>query len=282
MMKPAPLWPILLMLAVLMALLGWVGWRYFYLAACKAPGSGRGGCGTRVWSGGRRWISRRPRPQAPARLRGLRDLFPIRRILWLLAPYLVVGLVAGLTLTFAQHFRLDPLRSNVLAGEGQAGLRLNQEKLLPPPTLPPSLFSDTQMPDLETADRDWSHLQPAYAQIVFKLLARMTVRGYPMALLEGYRSPERQDMLASKGSMVTHARAFQSKHQYGLAVDLAPLRDGKLVITERDPWARSAYQVLGEESEALGLTWGGRWEHLLDYGHVESPEKIHASAMAKG
>ena len=100
----------------------------------------------------------------------------------------------------------------------------------------------------------------------------MERRGYPVVLIEGYRSPERQDALAAGEQRVTHARGFQSRHQYGLAADLAPLRDGRIVLSERDPWARQAYQALGEEAEAAGLVWGGRWS-LRDYGHLESSSR---------
>ena len=46
----------------------------------------------------------------------------------------------------------------------------------------------------------------------------MKARGFPMVLLEGYRSPERQDSLAGQATLVTKAKGGQSKHQYGLAV----------------------------------------------------------------
>ncbi|UGA36258.1 M15 family metallopeptidase [Chromobacterium haemolyticum] len=87
-------------------------------------------------------------------------------------------------------------------------------------------------------------------------------------LLEGYRSPERQDSLAGQATLVTKAKGGQSKHQYGLAVDLAPIREGKVVISERDPWAMQAYNALGEEATAAGLTWGGNWS-FKDFGHIE-------------
>ena len=59
-----------------------------------------------------------------------------------------------------------------------------------------------------------------------------------------------------------------SYHQHGLAADFAFLRDGRIVISEQDPWAMRGYALLGEIAEATGLTWGGRWS-LKDYGHVE-------------
>ncbi|RIX42066.1 MAG: M15 family peptidase [Rhodocyclales bacterium GT-UBC] len=157
---------------------------------------------------------------------------------------------------------------------------LNPERLVPPPVMPPSLFVGSERLALETADRDWGHLNPVFAQSVLRLLARLQERGYVFVLLEGYRSPERQDLLADAGAHVTGARAFQSKHQFGFAVDLAPLREGRLVISEREPWAMAAYQALGEESERGGLVWGGRW-WFKDYGHVEIAGSLAAISRAE-
>lgn len=122
---------------------------------------------------------------------------------------------------------------------------------------------------LQTADRKWSRMNPRYVQrllLVFKLMKQRY--GYDMVLLEGYRSPERQNRLAGMGANVTHATGFRSYHQFGLAGDVAFLRDGKVVITEKDPWAMQGYQYYGEVAESVGLTWGGRWK-MMDFGHTE-------------
>lgn len=149
-------------------------------------------------------------------------------------------------------------------------LTLQEEQLVPPPPLPPEAFRDaiSEQPRLSGADRDWNRLDPAFVQTVLRVMTRMEARGFPMTLLEGYRSPERQDALAGQATLVTKAKGGQSKHQYGLAVDLAPVRNGKVVISERDPWAMRAYAALGEEAGSAALTWGGNWS-FKDYGHIE-------------
>ncbi|MQA18158.1 M15 family metallopeptidase [Rugamonas rivuli] len=150
---------------------------------------------------------------------------------------------------------------------------LQGEQLVPPPTLPPLVFASAEValerPMLVSASRDWALMDAAYAQrllMAFKIMKEK--HGYDMAILEGYRSPERQNALAAMGPNVTNAAAFQSWHQYGLAADCAFLRDGKLVISEKDPWAMHGYQLYGEVAESLGLTWGGRWK-MMDFGHTE-------------
>lgn len=150
---------------------------------------------------------------------------------------------------------------------------LQGEQLVPPQALPPLVFAAAEValerPMLVSASRDWALMDAAYAQRLLMAFKIMKERhGYDMAILEGYRSPERQNKLAAMGPNVTNAAAFQSWHQYGLAADCAFLRDGKLVISEKDPWAMRGYQLYGEVAESLGLTWGGRWK-MMDFGHTE-------------
>lgn len=149
---------------------------------------------------------------------------------------------------------------------------LHGEQLAPPPPLPPELFVTQEVEaireNLSGASREWMILDSDFRQrllTVFQLMAR---HGYRMALIEGYRSPERQDFLAKLGAQVTNAGAFQSYHQYGLAADSAFLRNGKIVISERDPWVMEGYQLYGKYAESVGLVWGGRWR-MMDFGHVE-------------
>lgn len=64
-------------------------------------------------------------------------------------------------------------------------------------------------------------------------------------------------------------QGYQSYHQFGLAADVAFKRNGKVVISERDPWAMQGYRLYGQVAESVGLTWGGRWKSIQDYGHTE-------------
>ncbi|MEW4336262.1 M15 family metallopeptidase [Chromobacterium vaccinii] len=74
-------------------------------------------------------------------------------------------------------------------------------------------------------------MDPAFVQDVLRVMERMKARGFPMVLLEGFRSAERQNRLAGGSTKVTQAKGGESKHQYGLAADLAPVRGGKVVIS---------------------------------------------------
>ena len=151
---------------------------------------------------------------------------------------------------------------------------LKGEQLVPPMALPPDVFTTREVelirPALASASRNWELLDADFKQRLLHIFKIMREQyGYEMTLLEGYRSPERQASLQASGAgVVTNAGAYQSYHQYGLAGDCAFFREGKLVISERDPWAMRGYELYGEVAESVGLTWGGRWK-LMDFGHVE-------------
>lgn len=189
-------------------------------------------------------------------------------VLLLVPPLLVIGL--------RRHVMLDgfdaTLRDDGSNAELVASL-LRGEQLAPPPPLPPESFTTREVelirPDLAGASRAWDRLDDDFRQRLLAVFKIMKERyGYDMALIEGYRSPERQTMLSTQAKTVTNAGAYQSYHQYGLAADSAFYRDGKVVISEKDPWAMRGYQLYGEVAQAAGLVWGGRWK-LMDFGHVE-------------
>lgn len=211
------------------------------------------------------------RDWAQKRRRALR--FLRRHSMWWLCGAVAVLIPSLIALMLSNPGMLPAYEGSTSVPDEKIAALLQGEQLAPPQALPPMAFSTLEVeqvrPMLADASRNWSQLRPDFSQrllLAFKIMKEK--HGYDMALLEGYRSPERQNLLASMGSQVSNARAFQSWHQYGLAADCAFLRDGKLVISEKDPWAMRGYQLYGEIAESLGLTWGGRWT-MMDFGHVE-------------
>ena len=66
------------------------------------------------------------------------------------------------------------------------------------------------------------------------------------------------------GKRYTSSKAGQSKHQYGLAVDVVPVIDSTAVWDNTMLWKK-----IGVIGEKLGLRWGGRWRNPYDPGHFE-------------
>ena len=77
------------------------------------------------------------------------------------------------------------------------------------------------------------------------------------------------------GRKVTGVRGGGSNHNYGLAVDMYPVVNGQIVLdpAKLSASAREVFRetqlAIGEESERLGMTWGGRWKKLVDTPHVQ-------------
>jgi peptidoglycan L-alanyl-D-glutamate endopeptidase CwlK len=239
-----------------LGVLAWAGWRFFVRAGVPHMATHEGAANIKILS-----------------FRSA-SLWPIALLLVIAAA---VVMAVG---NFASLSGGEPLAAMHLTRQSHIHAALDPERLVPPPPLPAVMFLGSNIPGLESADRNWNRLDPVFMQRALLVFARMEARGYQMALLEGYRSPERQDSLASIGANVTRARAYQSQHQYGLALDAAPVMNGQLVISERDPWAMQAYQVFGEEAEKAGLVWGGRWT-FRDYGHIESPDRSRNAKAGK-
>ncbi len=199
--------------------------------------------------------------------------FMRRHLVLMLAALVLMSVPVSLALVLGGSTMLEGFDSEGRQSNEQVLALLQGEQLALPAAPPPLAFTTLEVvqirPMLDSANRNWQLLDPGFSRRLLQVLRIMREQhGYEMAILEGYRSPERQNLLALAGSNVTNARAFQSYHQFGLAADCAFLRDGKLLISEKDPWAMRGYRLYGEVAEAAGLRWGGRWA-MMDFGHVE-------------
>lgn len=180
-------------------------------------------------------------------------------------------------------------QADIDRGRSQVLALLEGEQLVPPPELPPEIFVAAEATLLQlgdaaaapenivAADRRWERIDPQLQRRVLAVYQVMHDQyGYRMALVEGYRSAERQAELAREGK-ATRAGAGRSCHQYGLAVDSALLRDGRLQWDMRDPWVREGYYLYGRLAQEAGLEWGGSWRSLKDYVHVEARDACRAA-----
>jgi len=91
--------------------------------------------------------------------------------------------------------------------------------------------------------------------------------GIRLRVTQGLRTFAEQDALyaqgrTKKGKIVTNARGGQSFHNFGLAIDVCEIRDGK-AIWDCD-WARIA-----PVAKRLGWEWGGDWKSFPDRPHFQ-------------
>lgn len=126
---------------------------------------------------------------------------------------------------------------------------------------------------------DLDKLYLPFTERLMQLLANCRARGVEYHAISGYRSDAEQMALwaqgrTREGPIVTNARAGESAHNYGLAVDLC--RDADVDRRGLQPdWSPEAYEVLGEEARKLGLVWGGDWRRP-DRPHVQWPGYVTA------
>jgi peptidoglycan L-alanyl-D-glutamate endopeptidase CwlK len=214
--------------------------------------------------------------------RGLAQVARRHRLALVLGAVLVAGMPLCAVL-LRGVFRLDSFDPDASqAVDERVAALLQGEQLVPPPPLPPEFFTTSEIeqwqPLARSASRQWDLLDEGFRQRLLRVFKTMhDQHGIDVVLVEGWRSPERQAALAALGPSVTRAGPYESYHQHGLAADCAFLRDGHVVISERDPWAMDAYARYGEAARAVGLVWGGDWHGLRDLGHVE----LHANGAPK-
>jgi LAS superfamily LD-carboxypeptidase LdcB len=120
-----------------------------------------------------------------------------------------------------------------------------------------------------------STLKPEAQKPIADFIARAikwgNERGVKIVVTEGYRSPERQNELYAQGRtkpgpIVTNAKAGQSRHQSARAVDVAIIKNGKVLEgKEYDKMMKE----LGKMGVAMGLEWGGNFKSIYDPDHFQ-------------
>lgn len=117
-------------------------------------------------------------------------------------------------------------------------------------------------------------------------LARCRDMGVDLLVTSTFRDHESQNALYAQGRTapgrkVTNARGGQSFHNYRLAYDVVPLRNGKPVwgTTGED---LELWNLVGSLGEAAGLEWAGRWTRFREYPHFQFTGGHPLSYFQKG
>jgi peptidoglycan L-alanyl-D-glutamate endopeptidase CwlK len=129
------------------------------------------------------------------------------------------------------------------------------------------------------SSRSLDDLNPKVAAMAKQFMLKCAAEGINVLVTCTYRSFEEQDALYARGrtilwehgqrvKKVTNARAGQSFHNYRLAFDVVPLRNGKPV------WSTTGadellWQRLGNIGESVGLEWAGRWRTFREMPHFQ-------------
>lgn len=99
------------------------------------------------------------------------------------------------------------------------------------------------------------------------IIAEMERLGHAVRIVEGFRTLEKQTQLYNQGrttpgSIVTNAKAGESFHNYGVAVDFVFRKEGYNATQKQ-------WEMLGRVGKAQGFEWGGDWKQFVDRPHFE-------------
>lgn len=112
-------------------------------------------------------------------------------------------------------------------------------------------------------------LKPKVRRLALQLLAECRRQGLAAAITQTLRTIEEQDRLyacgrTAPGKVVTQARGGRSYHNYGVAFDFCPVKNGKA-----DWKDLKAFDRIGAVGASLGLEWGGNWKGFKDRPHFQ-------------
>lgn len=135
-------------------------------------------------------------------------------------------------------------------------------------------------------------LHPKIRSEVMALInqAEIQLPNTAIRIVQGLRTFDEQAALYAKGrttpgSRVTNAKAGQSYHNYGLAIDFALMYDKDKngtwetlswdTLKDFDKDGEADWHEVVEIFEEAGYTWGGRFTTLKDNPHLEKHFGIH-------
>lgn len=126
--------------------------------------------------------------------------------------------------------------------------------------------------------RDVTDLLPAARERAEAMLVATEQAGYPVFITSTLRTFHEQDELhaqgrTTSGSIVTNARGGESRHNHGLAFDVAFVRPAGEDIFD-GPWDQ-----IGAIGRDLGLEWGGDWTGFVDRPHFQVPSPYDVGVL---
>lgn len=162
------------------------------------------------------------------------------------------------------------------------------------PSFEPGMCERSPQAEQKIVDRSakaFSNLHP-HVRERSELFVRLasSCLGLEVRLTSGYRSKKEQNELYAQGrskpgQVVTNAKAGQSYHNYGLAVDFVIIHKNQAdydLTADHNRSGEPDWQELGELGKALGFEWGGDWRSFPDYPHLQMDFGLSIRQLAAG
>ena len=125
-------------------------------------------------------------------------------------------------------------------------------------------------------------LHPRVAKLCRTFIDICKSKGIDIIITSTYRDNESQDALYAQGrskpgSKVTNAKGGQSFHNYRLAFDFLPGKDGKYDWNDL-----SRFRQCGEIGKSIGLEWAGDWKSFKEYAHLQFTDGLTLKDLQAG
>ena len=138
------------------------------------------------------------------------------------------------------------------------------------------------------SSKDPSSLLPEVAEAAKKALANCEKAGFKVLVTQTYRSPKEQEVLYLKGrqgklgeKIVTNARAWQSYHQFRLAIDIVPMLRGKPVWNPRTNEEWAIWNGVAAFFKNEGFSWSKEWKEFKELAHFQWGKEISLADLRK-
>ena len=110
--------------------------------------------------------------------------------------------------------------------------------------------------------------------------------GIKVRVTQGLRTYAQQNDLYSKGrddkgnvtdqsKVVTNAKGGDSFHNFGLAIDVVEINNGKAL------WSNKNWNLIGKVGKECGFEWGGDWSSFVDKPHFQHTMNKKLSELQK-
>ena len=121
--------------------------------------------------------------------------------------------------------------------------------------------------------RNISDLLPQVQKLANAFIEKCKAAGIDVLITSTYRDKESQAALFAQGrttpgKIVTNARAGQSFHNYRVAFDVVPLRNGKAAWGTANEDA-VLWKKIGAIGVECGLEWAGNWRTFKEFPHFQ-------------
>ena len=138
------------------------------------------------------------------------------------------------------------------------------------------------------SSKDLDSLLPEVAEAAKRAKANWEKAGFKVLITQTYRSPKEQEQLYLKGRQgklgekpVTNARAWQSYHQFRLAIDIVPLLRGQPIWNPRTNEEWTIWNGVAAFLKSEGFSWSKEWKNFVELAHFQWGTEISLTDLRK-